>query len=233
MPSVGGAEGEGKDWQAQLYPSSYARYKAGNLQEKYIEVNVDGAIEYYRYMGRSDDAMANTLIHEQAHGFPGDEDYVYSGAIKGGHEDIADLLNLGKTTDPMHFRHPSEEMQEATLSLFAKTPQAHNADSTLFGIALLDQAKNNRALYEENVAAIQQALAKAKAEGGLITDLLPVRIIRKRAAPNVSFPRFMLMRHDQTGEIVQVLERFPRPQTRRRNAPRAVTDIVQDVFKWR
>ena len=233
LENINFLEGEGKDWQAQLYPSSYARYKAGNLQEKYIEVNVDGAIEYYRYMGRSDDAMANTLIHEQAHGFPGDEDYVYSGAIKGGHEDIADLLNLGKTTDPMHFRHPSEEMQEATLSLFAKTPQAHNADSTLFGIALLDQAKNNRALYEENVAAIQQALAKAKAEGGLITDLLPVRIIRKRAAPNVSFPRFMLMRHDQTGEIVQVLERFPRPQTRRRNAPRAVTDIVQDVFKWR
>jgi hypothetical protein len=114
LENINFLEGEGKDWQAQLLPSSYTRYKVGGLQEKYIEVNVEGATEYYRYMGRSDDAMANTLIHEQAHGFPGDEDYVYSGAIKGGREDIADLLNLGKTTDPAHFRQLSEEVQDAT-----------------------------------------------------------------------------------------------------------------------
>lgn len=232
LSNINFLENEGTEWQAQLLPSSYSRYKAGNLQEKYIEVNVDGATHYYRYMGRSDDAMANTLIHEQAHGFPGDEDYVYSGAIKGGREDIADLLNLGNTTDPKHFRHLGDEVQEATLSLFAKTPQAHNADSTLFGIALLDQAKNNRALYEENVKAIQQALDKAKANGGVITEHLPVRIIRKRAVSSAPLPRFVLMRHDQTGNIVQVLERVPRPVVHGRQAPRTVSDVVQEVFKW-
>lgn len=232
LSNINFLENEGTEWQAQLLPSSYSRYKAGNLQEKYIEVNVDGATHYYRYMGRSDDAMANTLIHEQAHGFPGDEDYVYSGAIKGGREDIADLLNLGNTTDPKHFRHLGDEVQEATLSLFAKTPQAHNADSTLFGIALLDQAKNNRALYEENVKAIQQALDKAKANGGVITEHLPVRIIRKRAVSSAPLPRFVLMRHDQTGNIVQVLERVPRPGRHGPHAPRSVSDVVQEVFKW-
>lgn len=232
LSNINFLENEGAQWQAQLLPTSYSRYKAGNLQEKYIEVNVEGATDYYHFMGNSDEAMANTLIHEQAHGFPGDEDYVYSGAIKGGREDIADLLNLGKTTDPTHFRHLGDEVQEATLSLFAKTPQAHNADSTLFGIALLDQAKNNRTLYEENVAAIQQALATAKANGGVITEHLPVRIIRKRATPGSPLPRFVLLRHDQTGEIVQVLERRSRPPVRGRQAPRPVCDIVQDVFKW-
>lgn len=123
LSNINFLEHEGTEWQAQLLPSSYSRYKAGNLQEKYIEVNVDGATDYYRYMGNSDEALANTLIHEQAHGFPGDEDYVYSGAIKGGREDIADLLNLGNTTDPTHFRHLGDEVKEATLSLFAKRPR--------------------------------------------------------------------------------------------------------------
>jgi len=232
LSNINFLENEGTEWQAQLLPSSYSRYKAGNLREKYIEVNVDGATDYYRYMGNSDEALANTLIHEQAHGFPGDEDYVYSGAIKGGREDIADLLNLGNTTDPTHFRHLGDEVQEATLSLFAKAPQAHNADSTLFGIALLDQAKNNRPLYEENVKAIQQALDKAKATGGVITEHLPVRIIRKRAVSSAPLPRFVLVRHDQTGKIVQVLERLPRPGGHGPHAPRSVSDVVQEVFKW-
>ena len=232
LSNINFLENEGPEWQAQLLPSSYSRYKAGNLQEKYIEVNVDGATHYYRYMGHSDEAMANTLIHEQAHGFPGDEDYVYSGAIKGGREDIADLLNLGKTTDPNHFRHLGDEVQEATLSLFAKAPQAHNADSTLFGIALLDQAKNNRALYEENVKAIQQALEKAKDNGGVIAEHLPVRIIRKRAVRSTPLPRFVLVRHDQTGNIVQVLERLPRPGGHGPHASRPVSEVVQEVFKW-
>lgn len=232
LSNINFLENEGSEWQAQLLPSSYSRYKAGYRQEKYIEVNVNGATDYYRSMGSSDDAMANTLIHEQAHGFPGDEDYVYSGAIKGGREDIADLLNLGNTTDPKHFRHLGDEVQEATLSLFAKAPQAHNADSTLFGIALLDQAKNNRPLYKENVKAIQQALDKAKATGGVITEQLPVRIIRKRAVSSAPLPRFVLVRHDQTGKIVQVLERLPRPGGHGPHAPRSVSDVVQEVFKW-
>ncbi|WP_339542053.1 hypothetical protein [Pseudomonas sp. JAI120] len=71
LSNINFLENEGTEWQAQLLPSSYSRYKAGNLQEKYIEVNVDGATDYYRYMGNSDEALANTLIHEQAHGFPG------------------------------------------------------------------------------------------------------------------------------------------------------------------
>ncbi|WP_339542052.1 hypothetical protein [Pseudomonas sp. JAI120] len=118
------------------------------------------------------------------------------------------------------------------MSLFAKAPQAHTADSTLFGIALLDQAKNNRALYEENVKAIQQALDKAKANGGDITEHLPVRIIRKRAVSSAPLPRFLLVRHDQTGKIVRVLERIPRPVVHGRQAPRTVSDVVQEVFKW-
>ena len=118
------------------------------------------------------------------------------------------------------------------MSLFAKAPQAHNADSTLFGIALLDQAKNNRPLYKENVKAIQQALDKAKATGGVITEQLPVRIIRKRAVSSAPLPRFVLVRHDQTGKIVQVLERLPRPGGHGPHAPRSVSDVVQEVFKW-
>ncbi|WP_143491257.1 MULTISPECIES: hypothetical protein [unclassified Pseudomonas] len=96
----------------------------------------------------------------------------------------------------------------------------------------MERLQNNRPLYEENVKAIQQALDKAKATGGVITEQLPVRIIRKRAVSSAPLPRFVLMRHDQTGNIVQVLERVPRPGRHGPHAPRSVSDVVQEVFKW-
>ncbi|TFY87376.1 hypothetical protein DYL59_18645 [Pseudomonas kairouanensis] len=217
---------QGLGWSAQLQPSSYAEYKAGAVKEKYIEVNVDGALQYYRDMGNSDETLANTLIHEMSHGMPADEDFVYAAKLRGAREDIVDLLNLGKSTDPKDFRYLSADATDGTVSLFAREPQKHNADSTLFVAALLDQAKNNRALFEANMQAISDA--DAKAEGGLIKETVAVRIIEKTSGPQHGAPAFLVARDDQTGHIVGVFGKVSPAGT----ATRTLVNSVREVFKW-
>lgn len=226
-------EGEG-GWIAQLDPSAYKKYAAGQVDTQYLEVSDDGAMEVYRDMGNSDDALANTLIHEVSHGMPADEDFVYAAKLRGAREDIADLLNLGKSTRVEDFNYPGDEVEDGSLSLFAKHPdvaRGHNADSTMFGVALLDQAKNNRALYNRNIAAITAALDKAG--GGVIRDTVPVKVITKREAATRQMPPFLIARNQRTGDIVAVFERMPAAQTAaNRNASQHVVDLVQSVFRW-
>ncbi|MHA6575659.1 hypothetical protein [Pseudomonas yamanorum] len=219
---------EGAGWSAQLQPSVYHAYKAGDPKAKYIEVNIDGALEYYRDMGSSDDTLANTLIHEMSHGMPADEDFVYAGKLRGAREDIVDLLNLGKSTLKDDFRYLSPDIVDDTVSLFARHPQTHNADSTLFVAALMDQARNNRLLFEANIAAINEAVERAG--DGLIKETVAVRIIGKRSAPRRSAPNFLLARHDQGGEPLRVFERVCKPS---QAGPRTIVDVAWEVFKWR
>lgn len=226
MDNIEFLPGEGTGWSAQLQPSNYADYKAGATTEKYIEVNVDGALEYYRDMGSSDDTLANTLIHEMGHGMPMDEDFVYAGKLRGAREDIVDLLNLGKSTEPTNFRYLSGDAADGTVSLFAREPQLHNADSTLFVTALLDQAMNNRSLFDANMAAINEAVARAG--GNLIKETVPVRIITKRSAHSRPAPSVVWARHDQTGRILGVFARVPKPGTQ----STTLLDEVRKVFKW-
>lgn len=227
MQNIDFLHNEGPGWSAQLQPSNYANYKAGALKEKYIEVNVDGALQYYRDMGSSDDTLANTLIHEMGHGMPADEDFVYAGKLRGAREDIADLLNLGKSTDAKDFRYLSADAQDGTVSLFAREPQKHNADSTLFVTALLDQAMNNRPLFEANIKAINEAVEKAG--DGLIKETVAVRIIGKRSVQVPTAPAYLLARDKQTGRIVAVFEKMSVAE----NRVTSFIDVVRDIFKWK
>lgn len=214
-------------WSAQLQPSSYADYKAGALNEKYIEVNVDGAMQYYRDMGSSDDTLANTLIHEVSHGMPADDDFVYAGKLRGAREDIVDLLNLGKSTNPKDFRYVSGDVEDGTVSLFARDPQMHNADSTAFVAALLDQAASNRPLFEANMAAIDGAVARSG--GGLIKETVAVRIIDKRSVSDRPPPGYLLARNERNGQIVGVFGKVPAPGEKTVK----IVDVVRSVFQWR
>ncbi|TFY87467.1 hypothetical protein DYL61_26060 [Pseudomonas nabeulensis] len=213
-------------WSAQLQPSNYNNYKGGAPKEKYIEVNVDGAMQYYRDMGSSDDTLANTLIHEMSHGMPMDEDFVYAGKLRGAREDIVDLLNLGKSTDPKDFRYLSADAKDGTVSLFAREPKMHNADSTLFVTALLDQAMNNRPLFETNMAAINEAVARSG--GDIIQETVAVRVINKPTVVHGAAPAYLIVRDDQTGRLVGVFGKIPAPE----GAPAKWVDRVREVFKW-
>lgn len=226
IDNIGFLPNEGPGWSAQLQPSNYADYKAGALKEKYIEVNIDGALQYYRDMGNSDETLANTLIHEMSHGMPVDEDFVYAGKLRGAREDIVDLLNLGKSTDPKDYRYLSADAKDGTVSLFAREPQTHNADSTLFVAALLDQAKTNRPLFEANMKAIDEAASRSG--NGLIKETVAVRIINKRDVSFRTAPAYLIARHDQTGRILGVFEKRTTPQS----TSAKVTDVVREVFKW-
>lgn len=226
MQNIDFLPNEGLGWSAQLQPSNYAHYKAGALKEKYIEVNIDGALQYYRDMGNSDETLANTLIHEMSHGMPADEDFVYAGKLRGAREDIVDLLNLGKSTDPKDYRYLSADAEDGTVSLFAREPQKHNADSTLFVTALLDQAKTDRPLFEANMKAINQAVSQSG--DALIKETVAVRIIDKRRVYSNTTPAYLIARHDQSGRILGVFER----RTLRQRDPAHFIDTVREIFKW-
>lgn len=226
MDNIGFLPNEEPGWSAQLQPSNYADYKAGALEEKYIEVNMGGAMQYYRDMGSSDDTLANTLIHEMSHGMPADEDFVYAGKLRGAREDIVDLLNLGKSTEPKDFRYLSGDTKDGTVSLFARNPQQHNADSSLFVAALLEQALNNRPLFEANMKAINEAVTKAG--NNLIKETVAVRIIGKGSAPHHFAPTYLLARDDQSGRIVGIFGKIPP----RGDATGKLVNTVREVFKW-
>ena len=226
MDNIDFLPNEGPGWSAQLQPSNYADYKAGALKEKYIEVNIDGALQYYRDMGNSDETLANTLIHEMSHGMPADEDFVYTGRLRGAREDIVDLLNLGKSTEPKDYRYLSADAEDGTVSLFAREPQKHNADSTLFVTALLDQAKTDRPLFEANMKAINQAVSQSG--DALIKETVAVRIIDKRRVYLNTTPAYLIARHDQSGRILGTFEK----RTLRQREPAHFIDSVREIFKW-
>lgn len=92
--------------------------------------------------------------------------------------------------------------------------------------AKLEQALNNRPLFEANMKAINEAVTKAG--NNLIKETVAVRIIGKGSAPHHFAPTYLLARDDQSGRIVGIFGKIPP----RGDATGKLVNTVREVFKW-
>ena len=158
------------DTLAELHWGLYQDWKVGDKAQhknnQFLRIYTENFNDTYRKEHLNPGTVADVLVHELFHGYPGTKDTAY-GELSGLYEhgmqqlDVSSLLNLGKGKLTMKLRGYPDVMWNPKVAF--KT-----ADAFALTTSLLGQLKTNRNAFEKNIAIMKAALRKAG--DGVITE---------------------------------------------------------------
>ncbi|VVQ35325.1 hypothetical protein [Pseudomonas fluorescens] len=164
---------------AELHWGLYHDWKVGdkaqNKDNQFLRIYSEAFNDAYREDHFNRGAVADSLVHELFHGYPGTGDKAYadhSGLYERGMQqlDVSSLLNLAKGTLTANLKGFPNTMLNSKLAF--KT-----ADSFALTTSLLGQLRSNRSAYEKNIAIMKAALKKAGSKVITESTVLSLNIV--------------------------------------------------------